>query len=66
VSETAAPALQIQRFVGAPLRSYPPAPEGVEARTSCVGRAVNSDLRPNRVNVIFDDATQRITKIACY
>ena len=56
----------MQRFVGAPLRSYPPAPEGVEARTSCVGRAVNSDLRPSRVTVIFDDATQRITKIACY
>jgi hypothetical protein len=56
----------MQRFVGAPLQSYPPAPEGIEVRTSCVSCAVNSDLRPNRVNVIFDDATQRITKIACY
>lgn len=59
-------ASEYQRYVGQPLTAMAAPPEGVELRTSCETCPVNGDLRPNRMNVLFDEATQRITKIACY
>lgn len=55
-----------QHLVGAPLSRLPPAPEGTSLRTSCASCAVNSDLRPNRINVRFEEATSTIVEIACY
>lgn len=54
-----------QAYVGQPLKSLPPPPNGVSVRTSCETCAVNDDLRPNRMNVIHDDA-ETIVRIACY
>jgi hypothetical protein len=55
-----------QRFVGQPLQSMPQPAEDTELRVSCSDCPVNSDLRANRINVIFDQGTQKITQIACY
>ena len=55
-----------QHLVGQPVSSVPTPPPGTELRTSCTSCAVNDDLRPNRINVLFDEHTQRITEIACY
>jgi len=55
-----------QYLVGQPVSALPRSPPGTELRASCTSCAVNDDLRPNRVNVLFDEATQRITEIACY
>ncbi|GAM98548.1 hypothetical protein U91I_02183 [alpha proteobacterium U9-1i] len=55
-----------QYLVGQPLQSLPRTPAGMELRPSCETCAVNSDLRRNRINVLFDEPTQTITKIACY
>ncbi len=59
-------ASEFQRFVGAPVQSFPAPPPGVELRTSCETCPVNDDLRPSRMNVIFNEATQEITRVACY
>lgn len=55
-----------QRFVGQSADALPAPPEGVEVRPSCEGCAVNGDLRPTRMNVVFDEGTRAITRIACY
>lgn len=54
-----------QAYVGQPLKSLPPPPNGVDMRLSCETCAVNDDLRPNRMNVIHNSA-ETIVKIACY
>lgn len=59
-------ASEFQRFVGSPVQSFPAPPAGVEICNSCETCAVNDDLRPNRMNVIFDEATQEVTRVACY
>jgi len=59
-------ASQMQQLVGEPLQSLPPQPAGAEWRVSCGGCPVNSDLRPDRVNILFDDTTQVVEQIACY
>lgn len=59
-------ASEYQRFIGEPLLSIAPPPPGMEERRSCEGCPVNADLRPDRVNVIFDNATQTIVQVACY
>jgi hypothetical protein len=55
-----------QRYVGQPLSSLPPAPSGMTIRTYCTQCAKTDDLRRDRINVVFDDQTQRITEIACH
>ena len=59
-------ASEYQRFVGQDMEALPAPPPGVEVRPSCEGCAVNSDLRRDRMNVIFDEDTQTITRIACF
>jgi hypothetical protein len=55
-----------QRFVGQPRASMPQPPADTELRTSCTTCPVHSDLRANRINVLFNEQTQVIEKIACY
>lgn len=55
-----------QRFVGQPLSVIPEPPEGVSIRTSCSTCAVTDDLRRDRINVVFEEATQRVVGIACH
>lgn len=55
-----------QRFVGANADAVPTPPPPVEVRLSCETCPVNSDLRMNRMNVIFEEASRTVTKIACY
>jgi hypothetical protein len=52
--------------VGQPLGSLPPAPAGMTIRTSCTTCATHDDLRRDRINVVFEEDTQRITQIACH
>jgi len=59
-------ASELQRFVGQPLSAVPPPAEGIVIRTSCTTCAVNDDLQRNRVNVVFDEASERVVSIACY
>lgn len=55
-----------QRFVGQPLSSLPPALEGMSIRTYCTTCEKTDDLRADRINVVFEESTQRITEIACH
>jgi len=55
-----------QRYVGEPLSSLPPAPEGMILRTYCTTCAKTDDLRQDRINVVFEQSTQVITEIACH
>jgi hypothetical protein len=59
-------ASEYQRYVGQPQESFPAPPPGIEVRPSCETCAVNDDLRPNRINVLFNEATQKVTRVACY
>jgi hypothetical protein len=59
-------ASELQRFVGQPLSAMPAPAEGIAIRSSCTTCAVNDDLRRNRVNVVFQEETQRVVSIACY
>ena len=60
-------ASELQRYIGSPLQSFPSsAPAGMELRLSCTTCAMNQDLRRNRINVLFDEATQRIERIECF
>lgn len=54
-----------QRFVGQPLSALPPPPEGAERRVFCTNCAHTDDLRLHRMNIAFDEATQRIEQIFC-
>lgn len=58
-------ASEFQRFVGQPLSALPPPPEGTERRTFCTTCAHTDDLRLNRMNIAFDEATQTIEQIFC-
>jgi hypothetical protein len=55
-----------QRFVGQSADALPAPQDGVDVRLSCEGCAVNGDLRPNRMNLVFDEETRVITRIACF
>jgi hypothetical protein len=55
-----------QRYVGQPLTALPPAPAGMTIRTYCTTCAKTDDLRQDRINVVFEEDTQRITEIACH
>jgi hypothetical protein len=55
-----------QRYIGQPLRALPPAPAGMTIRTICTTCANTDDLRQDRINVVFEEDTQRITEIACH
>jgi hypothetical protein len=59
-------ASQWQHYVGQMLSSLPPAPAGMSIRTYCTTCAKHDDLRVDRINVVFEEATQRITDIACH
>ena len=59
-------ASELQRYVGQPLSAVPQPPPGVALRTSCSTCPVNDDLRRNRVNIVFDQSSQRVVSIACY
>jgi hypothetical protein len=59
-------ASELQAYVGQPLSAVPAPAPGLSLRTSCTTCAVNDDLRPDRVNVVYEEATQRIVSIACY
>jgi hypothetical protein len=59
-------ASELQRYVGQPVRAVPPPAPGVELRTTCTTCPVTDDLRRNRVNVVFDEESQRVVSIGCY
>lgn len=59
-------ASSLQQFVGQPLSAMPPAPEGTIVRTFCTTCERHDDLRPNRINVAFNETAQLIEEIACY
>lgn len=58
-------AASMQAHIGKSASSFPAPAPGIEVRTACETCAVHDDLRPNRINVIHDDAGT-ITRIACY
>jgi hypothetical protein len=55
-----------QHFVGQPLGAVPEPPAGISVRTSCSTCATTDDLRPDRINVVFDESSQRVVEIACH
>lgn len=55
-----------QRYIGETVDAVPAPPPVVEVRESCDGCPVNDDLRRNRMNIIFDEGTGKVVKIACY
>jgi hypothetical protein len=55
-----------QHYVGQPLTALLPAPAGMTIRTYCTTCAKTDDLRQDRINVVFEEDTQRITEIACH
>jgi hypothetical protein len=55
-----------QRFIGETVEAVPAPPPVVEVRESCDGCPVNDDLRRNRMNIIFDEVSRKVVKIACY
>lgn len=59
-------ASQWQRYVGQPLSVLPPAPAGMTVRPYCTTCAKTDDLRGDRINVVFDEATQTIQEIGCH
>jgi hypothetical protein len=59
-------ASEFQRYIGEPLSTVPTPPEGVMMRAACSTCAVTDDLRRDRLNVVFEEDTQRVASIACY
>jgi len=55
-----------QSYIGQSLSSIPPAPAGMTIRTYCTTCAKTDDLRPDRINVVFEEDTRLITEIACH
>jgi hypothetical protein len=58
-------ASRYQQFVGRPLAEMPSAPQGAVWRKHCSSCAVTQDLAMTRMNISFDEKSQRIDAIAC-
>jgi hypothetical protein len=59
-------ASELQRYIGQRLSAVPTPSDGISVRTSCTTCAVTDDLRRDRLNVVFDEVSQRVVSIACY
>lgn len=58
-------AAALQSFVGKPLASLPPVPEGATRREACETCIMTMDLRNDRQTVVYDAQTSLIKSIQC-
>lgn len=58
-------ASEYQALVGHTISELPDRPEGATWRLKCSTCPVTSDLRPNRLNVSYDEVTKIIDDISC-
>ena len=56
---------QYQRYVGRNRSELPAAPAGATWRVSCTTCPMTMDYNPNRLNVIYDEATGVIRQVRC-
>ena len=52
-------------LVGRSRAEIPPRPPGAQWRVLAQGDAMTRDLRPNRLNIIYDRYTQRVLEVWC-
>lgn len=55
-----------QDLVGQPKSAIPPKPEGANWRVHGRLEPVNQDLRPDRMNIVWEETTGRIVEVRCY
>lgn len=58
-------ARQYEYLIGRNRSDIPAQPQGATWRITCSSCAVTMDYNPNRLNIVFDDATGRIERVNC-
>lgn len=56
---------EYQRFVGRNRSELPAKPDGEVWRVTCSTCAVTMDYNPNRLNIVYDEATGVIREVKC-
>lgn len=62
---TACKADQYQRYVGRNRSELPAAPAGETWRVTCTTCPVTMDYNPQRLNIVYDEATGVIRQVKC-
>lgn len=59
-------ASRLQGWIGMRVDELPALPPVLPQRNFARDEPVTQDLRPNRINVIYDGATRRVEEVACF
>lgn len=54
-----------QYLVGRPKSEVPPAPAGATWRVTCTTCPMTMDFNPRRLNILYDQSTGIVEKVAC-